>query len=232
MEAAGYHEGIVKTGSDHEGRHGLAFTRFGTILAMTHIQLPFTLLPIYSVMKGVDVYLYYRAPGEENFTQVLMKRRGPEKIARIYIEPGVGIVPFEARQLGFAIGLDGPQVSKFVKLATSLYEAFVATDASLVEINPLLVTEQGDLLALDAKMNFDDNALFRHPELEAWRDLYPRLREQQPRVHGPNAVDSEEPLSRTRGSARVRAAASARAHCRNHRRAAPPRHRDRGPPAP
>src|SRR5205085_812757 len=83
----------------------------------------------------------------------------PEKIVRTYIEPGVGLVPFEARQLGFAIGLNPQQVNKFVKLASSLYEAFIATDASLVEINPLVVTASGDLLALDAKMNFDDNAL-------------------------------------------------------------------------
>jgi succinyl-CoA synthetase beta subunit len=95
----------------------------------------------------------------------------PEKIVRVYIEPGVGLAPFEARQIGFAIGLDGPQVNKFVKLATSLYEAFVATDASLVEINPLLVTEGGDLLALDAKMAFDDSALYRHPDLRELRDL-------------------------------------------------------------
>ena len=95
----------------------------------------------------------------------------PEKIARVYIEPGVGIVPFEARQIGFAIGLDGPQVNKFVKLATALYEAFVATDASLVEINPLVVTAAGELLALDAKMNFDDNALYRHPDIKDLRDL-------------------------------------------------------------
>jgi succinyl-CoA synthetase beta subunit len=95
----------------------------------------------------------------------------PEQIVRVYIDPGVGLVPFEARQLGFAIGLDGPQVNKFVKLATSLYEAFVATDASLVEINPLLVTKGGDLLALDAKMTFDDNALYRHPDLRELRDI-------------------------------------------------------------
>jgi succinyl-CoA synthetase beta subunit len=95
----------------------------------------------------------------------------PEKIIRVYIEPGVGIVPFEARQIGFAIGLDGPQVNKFVKLATSLYEAFLTTDASLVEINPLVVTAAGDLLALDAKMNFDDNALYRHPDIKELRDL-------------------------------------------------------------
>src|SRR3954468_16125851 len=69
----------------------------------------------------------------------------PEQIIRVYIEPGVGIVPFEARQIGFAIGLDGPQVNKFVKLATALYEAFVSTDASMVEINPLVVTAAGDL---------------------------------------------------------------------------------------
>ncbi len=95
----------------------------------------------------------------------------PEKIVRVYIEPGVGLVPFEARRLGFAIGLDGPQVSKAVKLMSGLYEAFVATDASLIEINPLVVTASGDLLALDAKMNFDDNALYRHPDLRELRDL-------------------------------------------------------------
>jgi succinyl-CoA synthetase beta subunit len=95
----------------------------------------------------------------------------PEKIHRIYVEPGVGLVPFQARQLGFAIGLEGPQVNKLVKLMTSLYEAFVATDASMIEINPLVVTAGGDLLALDAKVNFDDNALYRHPDQRELRDL-------------------------------------------------------------
>jgi succinyl-CoA synthetase beta subunit len=95
----------------------------------------------------------------------------PEKIVRVYIDPGVGIVPFEARQLGFGIGLDGPQVNKFVKVAMALYEAFVATDASLLEVNPLVVTQAGDLLALDAKMNFDDNALYRHTDIRDLRDL-------------------------------------------------------------
>ncbi len=95
----------------------------------------------------------------------------PEKIVRVAIEPGVGIVPFEARQLGFGIGLDGAQVNKLVKVATALYDAFLATDASLLEINPLVVTEAGDLLALDAKMNLDDNALYRHPDIRDLRDL-------------------------------------------------------------
>src|SRR5690348_4111216 len=95
----------------------------------------------------------------------------PEKIHRVYVEPGVGMVPFAARRLGFAIGLDGPQVNKFVKLAASLYTAYLDTDASLVEINPLVVTAAGDLLALDAKMNFDDNALYRHTDIRDLRDL-------------------------------------------------------------
>jgi succinyl-CoA synthetase beta subunit len=95
----------------------------------------------------------------------------PERIHKVHIEPGVGLVPFEARQLGFAIGLDAAQVNKAVKLMTALYNAFVATDASLVEINPLVVTANGDLLALDAKMNFDDNALYRHPDIKDLRDL-------------------------------------------------------------
>src|SRR5690242_13803617 len=97
--------------------------------------------------------------------------RTPEKIVKVSIEPGVGLVPFEARELGFAIGLDGPQVNKAVKLMTALYEAFVATDASLIEINPLVVTASGELLALDAKMNFDDNALYRHADVKELRDL-------------------------------------------------------------
>jgi len=95
----------------------------------------------------------------------------PEKIVKVYIEPGVGIVPFEARQLGFGIGLDGAQVSKFVRVVSALYEAYLATDASLLEVNPLVVTNAGELLALDAKMNFDDNALYRHQDIRDLRDL-------------------------------------------------------------
>ena len=97
----------------------------------------------------------------------------PEKIVRVHVEPGVGVVPFEARQLAFGIGLSGAQVNKFVALVTALYTAFTATDASLIEINPLVVTgdRDGDILALDAKMNFDDNALYRHPDVKDLRDL-------------------------------------------------------------
>jgi succinyl-CoA synthetase beta subunit len=87
------------------------------------------------------------------------------------VEPGVGLAPFAARRLGFGMGLDGTGVAKLVTLAGALYEAYIASDASLIEINPLLVTAEGDLLALDAKMDFDDNALYRHPEIRDMRDL-------------------------------------------------------------
>jgi succinyl-CoA synthetase beta subunit len=98
-------------------------------------------------------------------------RTTPDQIVRVAIEPGVGVVPFEARRLAFGMGLGGGLVNKLVRLATALYEAYVATDASLVEINPLVVTDAGDLVALDAKMNFDDNALYRHTDIRELRDL-------------------------------------------------------------
>jgi succinyl-CoA synthetase beta subunit len=97
--------------------------------------------------------------------------RTPERIVREHVRPGIGLVPFQARKLGFSIGLEAAQVVKFTKLIGALYEAFRATDASLVEINPLIVTGGGDLLALDAKVNFDDNALYRHPDVRELRDL-------------------------------------------------------------
>jgi succinyl-CoA synthetase beta subunit len=95
----------------------------------------------------------------------------PEKIVRVHVDPGVGIIPFQARRLGFAIGLDGSQVVKAVTMMTALYQAYLATDASLIEINPLVVTAAGDLIALDAKMNFDDSALYRHSDIAELRDL-------------------------------------------------------------
>ncbi|MCL4812533.1 MAG: ADP-forming succinate--CoA ligase subunit beta [Vicinamibacteraceae bacterium] len=95
----------------------------------------------------------------------------PEKIKKVYIDPAVGLQPYQARTLAFGIGLEPALVNKAVKLMLAIYEAFVRTDASLVEINPLVTTAQGEVLALDAKMNFDDNALFRHPEIRELRDL-------------------------------------------------------------
>ena len=94
----------------------------------------------------------------------------PEKIFKEFIHPGAGLGPFQTRKLAFALGLEGPQIGQAAKLMTALYDAFKATDASLIEINPLIVTEEGNLLALDAKMNFDDNALYRHPDIKEYRD--------------------------------------------------------------
>jgi succinyl-CoA synthetase beta subunit len=95
----------------------------------------------------------------------------PDKIFKEHVQPGTGLVPFQARKLAFAIGLDAPRANKATKLMMALYDAFVAADASLVEINPLIVTLAGDLLALDAKMTFDDNALYRHADIREFRDL-------------------------------------------------------------
>jgi succinyl-CoA synthetase beta subunit len=96
--------------------------------------------------------------------------RAPDKIVREAIDPAAGLSPFYARRLGFAFGLAGPQINKLVAFVAALYRAFTELDASLVEINPLVITGSGDLLALDAKFGFDDNALFRHPDIEALRD--------------------------------------------------------------
>ncbi|NGZ05249.1 MAG: ADP-forming succinate--CoA ligase subunit beta [Magnetococcales bacterium] len=97
--------------------------------------------------------------------------RTPEKILKEAIDPAVGFQPYQARNLAFGLGLVGGQINKGVQFMTALYTAFVATDASLAEINPLVVTEDGDVMALDAKMNFDGNALYRHPEIRELRDL-------------------------------------------------------------
>jgi succinyl-CoA synthetase beta subunit len=95
----------------------------------------------------------------------------PDQIFKAHVHPAVGLAPYQGRKLGFALGLPGKQAGEVARLAAAAYEAFVATDASLVEINPLVVTASGGLLALDAKMSFDDNALFRHADLRDLRDL-------------------------------------------------------------
>jgi succinyl-CoA synthetase beta subunit len=95
----------------------------------------------------------------------------PHLIKKAFIDPAVGLQAFQARQLAFGIGLEAALVPKAVKLMLAIYDAFVKTDASMVEINPLVTTAGGDVLALDAKMSFDDNALYRHPELRELRDL-------------------------------------------------------------
>ena len=94
----------------------------------------------------------------------------PEKILKVAIDPATGMQPFHARKLAFGLGLEGEQVRNAVRFMLALYEAFTSLDASLAEINPLVITKQGRVIALDAKMNFDDNALFRHGDLQELRD--------------------------------------------------------------
>lgn len=95
----------------------------------------------------------------------------PAAIIKEYVDPAIGIQAFQARKIAFGLGLSGPQVKNAVKFILGLYKAFLESDASLAEINPLVVTGDGNVLALDAKMNFDDSALFRHPDILEMRDL-------------------------------------------------------------
>lgn len=95
----------------------------------------------------------------------------PALIFKEYVNPATGFLGFQARKLAFKLGLEGDTYKQAVKFIISLYKAFEATDASLAEINPLLITAEGNVLALDAKMNFDDNALPRHPDIQEMRDL-------------------------------------------------------------
>ena len=94
----------------------------------------------------------------------------PHKIIKAFVDPATGVQPFHARKLGYALGLKGKQVGTFTNFVLALYKAFVELDCAIVEINPLVVTGAGDVVALDAKVSFDDNALYRHPELEKLRD--------------------------------------------------------------
>ncbi len=94
----------------------------------------------------------------------------PEKILKVTIDPATGMSPFHARKLAFGLGLKGKQVGAAVKFMLAIYRAFMDLDASMMEVNPLVVTGDDGIIALDAKMNFDDNALFRHKDIEELRD--------------------------------------------------------------
>jgi succinyl-CoA synthetase beta subunit len=107
--------------------------------------------------------------GGMNIEEVAAKT--PEKILKVSFDPASGFSSFHARKLAYGLGLEGTQVGSAVKFMTALYKAYNDLDASLVEINPLVVTGQGQVIALDAKMNFDDNALYRHKDVEEMRDL-------------------------------------------------------------
>jgi len=109
----------------------------------------------------------------------------PEKIQTVHVDPNFGLSGFQVRQIGFGLGLDAGQVKQLDGFLSGLYKLFVEKDASLAEINPLVVTKSGDLIALDAKLNFDDSALYRHPELRKLRDP----EEEDPRERAAKEID-------------------------------------------
>jgi succinyl-CoA synthetase beta subunit len=118
--------------------------------------------------RGMDVFMVSSEGGME-IEEVA--KTAPEKIVKEVVRPGFGLRPFQARNLASALGLEGPAAKQAVGLFQKLYRLYRELDCSIVEINPLIVTEQGDLVALDAKINFDDNALYLHKDVEAMRDL-------------------------------------------------------------
>jgi succinyl-CoA synthetase beta subunit len=119
--------------------------------------------------KAAPVVMASEAGGME-IEEVAVK--SPEKILREWAHPALGLQAYQARQLAFGLGLSGDLFKAAVAAILNLYRCYVAQDCSLAEINPLVVTADGRLLALDAKLNFDDSALFRHPEVQALRDIH------------------------------------------------------------
>jgi len=109
----------------------------------------------------------------------------PEKILTVHVDPNVGLQGHQIRELGFGLGLAGEQVKKFETFLSGLYRLYVEKDCSVAEINPLVVTKQGDLLALDGKLSFDDNALYRHPDVAELRDP----EEEDPRERAAKEID-------------------------------------------
>ena len=109
----------------------------------------------------------------------------PEKILTVLVDPNAGLQEYQARKLGFGLGLEADQVAAFVSFVRGLFELYLEKDCSQVEINPLVVTEEGELFALDGKLNFDDNALYRHPDIAALRDP----EEEDPRERAAKEID-------------------------------------------
>ncbi|MFO8100250.1 MAG: ADP-forming succinate--CoA ligase subunit beta [Salinibacter sp.] len=139
------------------------------------------------VTEGVDIaqeyYLGVTLDREKSMNVIMVSTEGgvdietvaeeaPEKIEKVWVDPSIGLQPFHARRLAFAMNLEGDAFKQAVQAIEGLYHAFEETDSTLAEINPLVRTPSGDITAVDAKINLDDNALFRHPDLEELRDLH------------------------------------------------------------
>ncbi len=119
--------------------------------------------------KSMDVIMASTEGGVEIET---VAEETPEKIIKVWVDPATGLMPYQARQIAFGLGFEGGALKQVIRFIAALYQAYVQSDASLAEINPLVLTGQGDVVALDAKINLDDNALFRHKDLAELRDLH------------------------------------------------------------
>jgi succinyl-CoA synthetase beta subunit len=148
---------------------------------------------VHKVLIAQDVYYPGESPTEEYYMSVLLNRqtgrniimyspeggmdieevaeKTPDKIYKEEVDPGIGLQAFQARKIAFNLGLSGKAMKEMVKFVTALYKAYIGTDASMFEINPVLKTSDDKILAVDSKVNLDDNALYRHPDYEAMRDL-------------------------------------------------------------
>lgn len=136
------------------------------------------------------VVIMASADGGMDIEEVAAKT--PERILTTHVHPAVGLMGWQSRKIGYGLGLAPEQVKALDKVMRGLYQLFVECDASLVEINPLVVTPAGELVALDAKLNLDDNALYRHPELLALRDITQEdVREAQAKEHDLNYISLE-----------------------------------------
>ena len=159
---------LGKTLVTHQtGPHGKVVQRL-LIEQLSNIQKEYYIGLVLDRATGRVVMMASEEGGTE-IEEVAAKTQ--EKIFRETIDPAVGLLPFQARNLAFAIHIPAELVNKAVKFMTGLYNAFVGKDCSIAEINPLVVTADGDVIALDAKLNFDDNALYRHPDIQELRDI-------------------------------------------------------------
>lgn len=159
---------LGKTLVTHQtGPHGKVVKRL-LIEALSNIQKEYYIGLVVDRATGRVVMMASEEGGME-IEEVAAKT--PEKIFRETIDPAVGLLPFQARNLAFSIRIPSELVNKAVNFMMGLYACFVDKDCSIAEINPLVVTAEGDVMALDAKLNFDDNALYRHPDILELRDL-------------------------------------------------------------
>ncbi|MCB9990886.1 MAG: ADP-forming succinate--CoA ligase subunit beta [Rhodospirillales bacterium] len=195
IHAGGRGAGHFKDGSDDKGGVRLCKT-VDDVKAAAEAMMNKVLVTKQTGPEGKEVQRLYVTDGvdisKEYYCSVLLDRAtsrvtfmvsteggmdieevaesSPEKIHKVSIDPATGMMPFHARKLAFALGLGGASMKSAVKFFMALYNAFTQLDASIVEINPMIVTDKDEVMALDAKMNFDDNALFRQQEVSAMRD--------------------------------------------------------------